>query len=543
MASLAPVEVPLRPYQEEAIEAALGRGTGMLLALTQGAGKTRTAIETIRAMRQEAPVSGAVFCPSTLKYQWADSEIAKWDPDAKVLVIDGAKAKRRRQYETAKDFDYVILSYETLVHDWDLLRQYLPADFLIADEVTYIKGLSSKRSKRLKALADRRQSFRLGLSGQPVENRPEELFSIMEFVDPDVLGPFHRFDRTFIMRDPWGKPRRYRNLDVLRTQLGEAMFRRSREDIAEFLPDRVEVEMPVPVEGPARKVLAHIVVDLLATLDEAAEAGFGTFNLMAHYGKAEDDQFAPLRGAIMSRITAMRLLCSHPKLLLDSAERFRECQGGTASAPSGSEYAAALAFDTDIKGKPIAELLESAPSTKLTTLLEQLDLLFEEDPAHKVVVFSSFKAMGGLLAGELVARKRGFTSINGDTPPKVRQERIVRFNEDPRCRVFISSDAGAYGVNLDRGSHLFCYDLPWSAGALGQRVARIDRTSSVHERIVISYLYGQHTIEERQFHMLQEKARIAGAFVDGKGIDHRGVLDLTLSSLREFLEKSLPLLD
>jgi SNF2 family DNA or RNA helicase len=93
-------------------------------------------------------------------------------------------------------------------------------------------------------------------------------------------------------------------------------------------------------------------------------------------------------------------------------------------------------------------------------------------------------------------------------------------------------------VNLDSGTHLINFDLPWSAGALKQRVARIDRTSSKHERIDILYLYTSGTIEERQYHMLAEKDRIAEAFIDGKGYPSGdgGVLQLELSSLREFLE-------
>ena len=91
--------------------------------------------------------------------------------------------------------------------------------------------------------------YRFGLSGQPVENRPEELFSIMEFIDPEVLGPFPKFDRTFIERDHWGKPRKYKNLPLLQKIMSEAMFRKSREDIAEWLPEIVEMEIPV-VLGP-----------------------------------------------------------------------------------------------------------------------------------------------------------------------------------------------------------------------------------------------------------------------------------------------------
>lgn len=505
------------------------RRKAILLALTMGAGKTAVAITTVRELREQDPsLQCVVFATNSLKYQWA-LEIEKWDPGATYVVIDGDKRKRKAQYFRAEEADYTLLSYDMLIHDWDLIRHHLPyRDVVVADECTMIKSFRAKRTKRLKFLA-RRSEARIGLSGQPVENRPEELFSIMEFVDPDVLGPFDRFDRTFITRDKWGKPLRYKNLDVLHERLtGDgAMFRKSRADIAEYLPERQETEVPIPLTGKARELYDYMVADLLGVIDQAVESGaFGTFNLASHYGhEGGDERSHWLKGQIMARMTGMRLLTGHPRLLRASAEDFDD-----PDTTSGSSYASELAE---------MGLLDKLPdsSPKLDALLDMVDEIFTESMDQKVVVFSGFKPMLKLIGEALVQRKIGFTSMTGDTAAKERQARITRFNTDPRCRLFLSSDAGAYGVNLDSGTHLINYDLPWSAGALAQRVARIDRTSTKHEKIQILYLYTAGTVEERQYHMLAEKARVADAFVDGKGYDHKdGVLQLGLGSLREFLE-------
>lgn len=399
---------------------------------------------------------------------------------------------------------------------------------LLVHNCTMIKGFDAKRTKRLKFLTQRSES-RIGLSGQPVENRPEELFSIMEFIDPEVLGSFHQFDRTFITRNSWGKVVRYKNLDVLHRRLTAegAMFRKSREDIAEYLPERQETEVPVPLTGTARSLYEYMAVDLIDVIDRASESGtFGKFNLAAHYGhEAGDEQSNWLRGQIMSRMTAMRLLTAHPRLLLTSADDFDDEE-----TASGSAYASQLKEEGRLTNLPDR-------SPKLDALIDLVEEIFTESMDQKVVLFSGFKPVLKLIGEELVKRKIGFTSMTGDTSSRRRQERITRFNTDPSCRLFLSSDAGAYGVNLDSGTHLLNYDLPWSAGALDQRVARIDRTSSKHEKIQIMYLYTAMTIEERQYHMLKEKARVADAFVDGKGYDPKGgILELGLGSLREFLE-------
>ena len=518
---------PLRPYQRTAVDMAVSRGS-LLLALTMGAGKTRVAIEAVKELD---PGPGVVFCTNSLKYQWAEVEIPKWHPGATALVVDGTKKKRTAQYEQAADHDYTVLSYDMLVHDWDLIREHLPLGFVIADEATLIKGFRAKRSKRLKAMAQH-VPYRFALSGQPVENRPEELFSIMEFVDPEVLGPFHKFDRAFIVRDPSGRPRRYRNLNVLNDLMSGAMYRKSREDIAAFLPDKVELEVPVRLDPKTQKVYDHVRDDLLRLLDDMASSGsMSNFDLMAHYGRS-DDQSGEAKGQIMARITAMRLLCSHPYLLARSAADFDDAETSTGSAYA-SELVKAKVVEISAYAGDCLDV--TAGSNKAKALFHTLSDVFEEDETAKVVVFSGFKPMISLIGQQLAAAKIGFTSMTGDTPAQERQRRMDRFNHDPRCRVFVSSDAGAYGINLNAGSHLINYDFPWSAGALAQRVARIDRTSSERSQISIVHLYNHGTIEHRQLEMLRQKSEVAEAFVDGRGADARGSLSLTLSSLREFL--------
>lgn len=502
------------------MEQAVQRGS-LLLAMTMGSGKTRTAIEIVEHLSsQDLVVSGAVFVQNSTKFQW-QREIDYW-AGVPSLVIDGAKLQRRAQYREAHKYRYVILNYEALIHDWDVIQEWLPIDFVIADEATNIKSFHAKKSKHLKMLG-RHSPYRFAMSGQPVENRPEELFSIMEFVDPGVLGSFSKFDRTFITRDNWGRPKFYKNLDTLSSRLSDAMFRRSRSDIEGFLPKMLTMETPVGLDPWSEDLYEEIKADLLDLIDLAMAAGSGGFDLLSHYGQDDpgsaDNQF---KGLIMSRVTAMRLLCDHASLLMKSADDF-----DSPESSGGSQYAAELRESGRLAKAP-------ASSYKLTALMDTVDDILSDDPFNKVVVFSGFKAMLSIISGELRKRKYGHTLLSGDVPSKMRDERIVKFNTDYSCRVFLSSDAGAYGVNLDAGTHLISYDLPWSAGSFAQRIARIDRTSSQHSTIVIDSMFCRGTIEERQYDMLIQKKKISEAFIDGQ-FDKNNQLVLDLSSLREFL--------
>jgi SNF2 family DNA or RNA helicase len=514
--------VELRPYQIDGVERILER-RHLLLAMVMGSGKTVTSAAAVRRLRQQRVVTnGSVFALKSTKYQWV-REIAKVDPRAKVQVIEGDKRQRISGYRRAHRFNYTILHYECLVHDWDEIKELLPVDFIIFDEVTALKGFAAKRSKRAKILASHAQ-VRLGLSGQPVENRPEELFSLMEAIDPEVLGRFGLFDKTFIVRDGWGRPQRYRNLHLLQGRLGPAMFRKSREDIAEWLPEKIDVEMPVVLDKVTMGLHDTVRRDLSDALDKAIAAGIGGyFDVTAHYGRAPTEASTAL-GTVMSRLLAMRMLSSHPRLLRWSADEF-----DSPLTQMGSQYASEMKE---------AGLLDNLPleNAKLDALVETVVDILAEAPDHKVVVFSFFKPMIAMIGQAMVKLKIPFTTLTGDiTSAQERDRRIERFNNDPACKVFLSSDAGAYGVSLGKGSHLISYDLPWSAGALAQRVARIDRTDSAFKQIRIVYMYGHQTIEQRMYEMLQQKAKVARAFVDGE-FDKGGVLKLDLQSLREFLD-------
>lgn len=516
----------LLPYQPEAVDAMCDRGS-MLVAYDLGLGKTILTIAAVERLMDEGKITepGLVICLSSLKYQWA-SQIEKFTGGSSTpLVIDGTPKQREKQYEQAFDWqssgvDYIILNYEQVVNDWKTVSK-LPRGFVVVDEATAIKSFRAKRAKYVKKLSS---PFRFALTGTPVENgKPEEIYSIMQFVDPSVLGRFDLFDSTFIVRNNFGGVDRYRNLPLLHKTLSSACVRKrqSDPDVAPYLPDTITAEpILVQFDRAGSALYKKIARDLLADLDEAMTMYGGEFNLLAHYGQGSD-QGGPmdqLRGAVMSKLTALRMLCDHPELLKKSAGAYNPMLG------SGSKYAAELA--------ELGLLEKVASSPKLDVLKEYVSQFLNEYSENKVVIFTSYVHMVDLIQEALPFGTVGYT---GQMNAKEKDTAKTAFQTDPEIRVLVSSDAGGYGVDLPQGNLLVNYDLPWNAGLAVQRNGRIRRASSEWDHIVIQDLLMRGSVEERQHAMLQQKNAVADAVVDGEGINDRGGVEMNAGTLRAFL--------
>jgi SNF2 family DNA or RNA helicase len=505
----------LWPYQQEAVDRMVDRGQ-MLLGMVMGAGKTPTTLGAIEALHEEGEIDRClVIVPASLKYQWM-REIQKFT-DAKTTVIDGSKSKRDAQWRMSHTSRYVVVNAETLANDVDRIGKI---QAVVVDESTMIKNRTAKRSRLIKKIG-RTVPYRYALTGQPIENRPEELFSIMEFVDKEVLGDFKTFDRTFIVRDTWGKPMRYRNLDKMNKAMRECMIRKTREDIQDQLPNIIHQTIPIPFDSRGASVYKRIADDLLSKISEAMSKGKGSFNLWSHYNGSDGDE---AQGQIMSRLTILRMLCDNPELVRKSAINYI-----TPGNSSGSQYA----HDIVHMG-----WLEGANATpKLDACIDYIQEVLDESPENKVVLFSFFKENLRLIQKATESMTNSVLFMGG-MDAEARDASKQKFATDPNCRLFLSSDAGGYGVDLPMANYLISYDLPWSSGKLEQREARIIRLSSEFPHVTIATFVMQGSIEERQYEMLQLKRSVNEAFIDGKHHDKDSSMDLTLDTLSGFLRGS-----
>ena len=545
----------LLPYQPEAVDRMCERQK-MLVAYDLGLGKTVLTIAAVERLMDEGKVTepGMVICLSSLKYQWANQIEKFTNGTSNALVIDGTPKKRAEQYEKAADWrntgvDYIILNYEQVVNDWEFIRD-LPRGFVVLDEATAIKSFRSKRSKFTKRLSS--APYKFALTGTPIENgKPEELYSIMEFVDAHVLGRFDIFDQAFIVRNNWGGVERYRNLPTLHQKLKEASVRKAQKDpdVAPFLPDAIHKDpVKITLDRKAAKLYETIQNDLLQELEDAQQLFGGSFNLLSHYGleSAGGGPEDEIRGRIMSKIGCLKMLCSHPDLLKRSAYKYKEVEKEvlfeqtfddgsstrfsqmtpTFGSKGGSAYAADLLDNGQLEG------INNSP--KLEYLTQYVKDFLEQDEANKVVIFATYVDMLDMIAQELGPEICRLYS--GKLDAKTKEDNKVAFNSDPSIRVLISSDAGGYGVDLPAANLLINYDLPWSSGSAIQRNGRIKRASSTWKTIVIQDIIIAGSIEERQHESLQQKTAIADAILDGEGIDEEGGVPLTIGSLKQFLQ-------
>ena len=522
----------LYPYQKSAVDLITTKGRA-LIAYEMGLGKTPITIRAMENLMSDGKIQHTVLVIvlSSLRYQW-EREIKIWAPDSNAVVIDGGPEDRDNIYRSLVTYppDYVVTTYDLIVRDykWYAHQQW---GAVVLDEMTAIKSFRAKRSQAVKALSQR-VPVRVGLTGTPITNgKADEIFSLMEFVDPRVLGKFWDFDKRYIVRHPNGWITKYKNLPELHAKLRPHIARKLQmdNDVKSFLPE--VLDMPARMVGMDRytkRLYKHISRDLLNYLDEAQEL-FGdsfTWNLAANYGHG-DAKFDPVemtvRGNIMGTYQALRMLCDHPQLLIDSALEFAKDEG------TGSGYCYQLYRDKSVG------LVENSKSPKLVELISYIKDAIEADPDVKVVVFASWTRAFPYFMEALAQAKISMVQFHGGMTPKAKETAKTMFQTDPEVRVFLSSDAGGYGVDLPQASILVNYNLPWSAGAALQRNSRIIRASSGHKQVRIERLLMDDSVEVRQFQILGHKMSVSQGIIDGMGADPMGNLENTVSGLRTFL--------
>lgn len=535
-------------YQEEPVDRAVERGR-FLIAAEQGTGKTAMSIAVAEDLLGTGQARLCVIvCPSALKYQWAQSLAQFTDlprkkhklkkqtvvipasPDC--IIIDGKPFQRNTHQYTAADArklqwtevgdntEYVIVSYEDVLSDYRYLRRIEP-DLVIADEITAIKSFKAQRSKKLKKYLD--SPYRIGLTGTPLENgKPEELFSIMQWVDESVLGRWDLFDATYIDRDDRGLVLGYKNIDILLEKMEPAMARLTKEqpDVAEHMPDVETDQWSVPL-GEARGLYMQMGIDLYDRVKRQAKFG-GGFDVAAYYAGHADEATAV--GKIMAVHQCMEMLLDHPDLVIMSGMDYQDTRDLPASKQKGSKYA----YNIWQSGA----LDEITESPKLSYLKRKLNGLL--DSGSKVIVFTKYRGMLDILAEEI-----GHPSVqfHGELNPTEKAAALAQFRSRNGPRVFLSSHAGSHGVDLPVADHLINYDPAWSSGKADQINARHVRASSKFSTVYVHDLVVTGSIETRMIWTQEHKRQTAEAVLgDIKGVKE---IENNVISLTKFLEETI----
>ena len=443
---------PLLPYQREGM-LHLAFGERVLLADEMGLGKTVQAIAACELLARRKSIQRVlVVCPASLKAEW-EEQIARFT-DRPARSVFGARPARLATYREPSFF--TIVNYEQVLGDAADINEILHADVVVLDEAQRIKNWQIKTARRVKSL---RSTYAFVLTGTPVENRIDELYSIVQYLDPELVGPLFRFNRDFYELDERGRPVDYKNLGELRRRLQPVMLRRRKSDVEAELPGRTMKTYFVPM------------VEEQAARYEEYKNQAARLLALAQRRPLIPKEFDRLQ----MLLACMRMICDTPAIL-----------------------------DPTCRVSPKLEELEGILS----------DLL--EEPERKIIVFSEWERMLELvreLAAELGVEAAWHT---GSVPQQRRRAEIVRFKQDPACRLFLSTDSGSVGLNLQVASAVVNVDLPWNPAKLEQRIARAWRKNQTRSVTVVN-LVCEDSIEHQILHLLGHKQALADGVLDGQG--------------------------
>jgi superfamily II DNA or RNA helicase len=440
------VKIALLPYQLDGIAFVAGAGRAVL-ADEMGLGKTIQGVGTAEFLAREAEIKKVlVVCPASLKSQWR-AEIHRFC-DRTLQLVGGSSADRIAQYDN--NCFFTVCNYEQVLRDI-LAIEPVKWDLIILDEGQRIKNWAAKTSNVIKSL---KSKFALVLTGTPLENRLDDLYSIVQFVDGWRLGPGFRFFNKHRVVDEKGKVLGYKNLGELREALKPILLRRTRDSVKLDLPPRtVDIVRIPPTEE--QMVIHRTQMQIVASI-------------IAKKFINEMDLLRLQQALLMCRMTAdSTYLCN--------------------------------------KQKP-------GYSTKLEHLDELFERIFEE-PERKVVLFSEWTTMLDLIEKLLVKQKLGYTRLDGSVPQKQREELVHRFKTDPECKLFLTTNAGSTGLNLQVANTVINVDLPWNPAVLEQRIARAHRMGQT-QPVQVYVLVTEETIEENLLATLAAKKDLALAALD-----------------------------
>ena len=444
------VKLPLLPYQREGA-AHLAFHERALLADEMGLGKTVQAIAASEILSREKGIERVlVVSPTSVKAEW-EEQIARFT-DRTALFVAGLYPERLKHYQSPAFF--TLVNYEQVVRDVDDINRALKPDIVILDEAQRIKNWHTKTARRVKSLVS---PYAFVLTGTPLENRIDETYSIIQHLDPEIFGPLFRFNRDFYDLDKRGRPAGYKNLNEMHRRLSSVMLRRRKRDVEHELPGRTEKTFFVPMveEQAARYGDYEYLARRLAAIAERRPLTKEEFDRLQQY------------------LACMRMICDTPAIL--------------------------------------------DPACRVCPKLEELEgVLGEllEEPARKIIIFSEWVRML-----ELVRELLGEMGIDcawhtGSVPQLKRRADIARFRDDPACRVFLSSDAGATGLNLQMANAVINLDLPWNPAKLEQRIARAWRKGQRSAVTVVNFVT-ENSIEHSILHLLAHKQTLANGVLDG----------------------------
>ncbi|MBI4870866.1 MAG: DEAD/DEAH box helicase [Candidatus Riflebacteria bacterium] len=486
--SLDVISARLYDYQQQGM-LHLALGGRALLADDMGLGKTVQAIAAATLLRELKGIQKAlVVTPASLKHQW-ERELKRFT-SLPVQVIRSAEDRRDLIY--AQPAFFTVVNYELLLRErW--VYQKLGPDLVILDEAQRIKNWRTKTAQAVKELTS---PYAFVLSGTPLENNLDELYSVMQFLDPRLLGPLWKFNSQFYVlekrKSGHFKVLGHQNLRLLRERISPVVMRRTRDEVLDQLPDRTD---------------NTYFVELTKRQLEPYSDYLSSVSRLVHLAEKR-----PLTPDEVKRL----LMCLQKMRIISDALALHDARLSKADILATSPKLGEL-------GRILGELVVGTD--------------------RKALVFSSFEGMIDLAIRHVIGDlKLGHEKLAGSVPTQKRSKLLERFREDPACKVLFSTDAGGVGLNLQEASLVINLDVPWNPAVLEQRIGRAHRLGQKRSVQVVN-LVTSASIEERMLDGIANKRQLFAAVFDGTTDVDELRFDRTrglLARVREMLAPAVP---
>lgn len=467
------IQASLRNYQLDGIHW-LDRLRNMhlngILADDMGLGKTLQAIITLTRYKKDHPGHiSLVVCPTSLVYNWKE-EFGKFNPRLKVLAIDGNPVQRKKLLGDVKKYDILITSYSLVQKDIEIYKT-IPFGYVILDEAQHIKNRGTRNAVSVKMV---QAAHRLILTGTPIENSLDELWSLFDFLMPGLLSSYDRFVEKYIRHaqpSSMGK-----NLDNLRNKVSPFILRRMKKDVLDDLPPVSEIVYHCHLSDVQQELYRSYAASAREELSQLVKK----------------EGFDRVQIQVLATLTRLKQICCHPAIFA--------------------------------KDKP-----ESGDSAKYEMLIELLQTLMEGQ--HRTVIFSQYTRMLSIMREDLQRQGIRFEYLDGSS--KNRLSIVKKFNEDENIPIFlVSLKAGGSGLNLVGADTVIHYDMWWNPAVENQATDRVHRIGQ--KNMVSSYkLITLNTIEEK---ILELHNRKQGLVKDVVSQDDDVMAKLTWEEVLELLQ-------
>jgi len=445
------LQTTLRHYQDDGFRwmARLSAwGLGACLADDMGLGKTVQALALLLERAERGP--SLVVAPTSVVSNWV-AECAKFAPGLRPQIYRGPG--RATVLPKLGKGSLLITSYAIAVRDAEALAA-IAFSTLIVDEAQSVKNALTQR---FRAIRDLQADFRVALTGTPIENHLGELWAIFRLVTPGLLGPWEQFRQRFAV--PIERHHDRARQTALARVVRPFILRRTKREVAPELPARTEMNQSVDLSPAERRLYEAARIEVLESLAKGAGGGGG--------------EEARQRIKILAALTRLRLLCCHPRLVVEGS---------------------------------------SAGSSKLAALVDLLTEL--RDEGHRALVFSQFTSFLDLARPLLAESGLRTLTLDGSTPAAVRDERVRAFQAGEADVFLLSLRAGGTGLNLTAATYVIHLDPWWNPAVEDQATDRAHRIGQERPVTVIR-LVARGTIEEQVLSLHEEKRQLAASVLDG----------------------------